>query len=296
MSEEQYQIYIDALGFNCDRYRMIANRLKSIVDHSKTIQVTSGNDENSYELKYDGGMEPCKLNIGDYTGMENVGGTYPIGEVFSEAKELSGVNGKISIFAFPNPTRLLEFAPSPILLTIRESQIVDWDRSTSPPHFNEMLDLIRDGEGGKIYVREFGMGLNESMGRAKYLNDITAFERQCGMHISIGQKHTVYKKKGIKAKKTRFHLDLFVNLQRLVVDDVVIFENGKWTADKTTVMETGTATVETASKILESVHSEAKAKLAVDESPDIQEAARATPAPTAGSLEKDVEERKENTA
>lgn len=34
-------------------------------------------------------------------GMKNVGGTFPIGEVFSEPKDLTKVNGELMIFGYP---------------------------------------------------------------------------------------------------------------------------------------------------------------------------------------------------
>lgn len=80
---------------------------------------------------------------------------------------------------------------------------------------------------GDVLIREFGLGLNSHMGRFRPVNDVTAFERQIGMHVSMGKKHTVYGKEGISKRKTRFHIDLFVDLEKITCDDTTI-----WLGDK----------------------------------------------------------------
>lgn len=44
-------------------------------------------------LQYKGPFLQSKLNLGDYTDMHNVGGTFPVGEVFTEPQDLTSVNG-----------------------------------------------------------------------------------------------------------------------------------------------------------------------------------------------------------
>ncbi len=43
--------------------------------------------------------------------MKNWGGTFPIGEIFTEPKDLTAVNGEASIFGYPNIERKLTVAP-----------------------------------------------------------------------------------------------------------------------------------------------------------------------------------------
>lgn len=38
-----------------------------------------------------------------------------------------------------------------------------------------------------------------AMSKNKPVNDMTAFERQAGLHLSLGKKHNVFKKPGMKA-------------------------------------------------------------------------------------------------
>jgi hypothetical protein len=75
-------------------------------------------------------------------------------------------------------------------------------------------------------VREFGIGLNPAMGKHRVLNDITAFERQKGLHFSIGEKHGIYKKPGFNQKKTHYHIDIFVDVERIEADGKPIYDNG----------------------------------------------------------------------
>lgn len=72
-----------------------------------------------------------------------------------------------------------------------------------------------------VWVREFGIGLNSAIGRGTPLIDSTAFERQLGIHLSIGKKHTVYKRPELihtskrKRKLFGFHVDLFLEAEQL---------------------------------------------------------------------------------
>ena len=155
-------------------------------------------------------------------------------EVFSESRDLSKVNGQMSIWAYPSLSKTLEVPPEPIVLTIKNGLLqFDPENGIYPKNstetFNQLLTLIRDGEG-EICVREFGLGLNEGMGKNALVADIFAFERQHGMHISLGKKHNVYKTGTIKAKQTRFHIDVFVDVKTITVldDNTRLFDDGQY--------------------------------------------------------------------
>ena len=47
-------------------------------------------------------------------------------------------------------------------------------------------------------------------------------------HLSLGAKHSVYKKSNFKRGKTWYHIDVFATTHRVYLDDVVVFENGDW--------------------------------------------------------------------
>lgn len=227
MPPSQYATYIDSLEFDYRKEGSRALKLKEVVDKAKRIVVKSG-PAGEAELVYESSMEPSLLNLGDYTGMENVGGTFPVGEVFSEPNDLTAVNGQLYLFAYPSPsTRCIEVASEPFRITVEKGIVVDYDAAKAPSAFVEMLQLIRSLEQEAI-VREFGLGLNRGAHAGRPLNDVTAFERQLGMHVSCGKKHNVFKKAGMK-KNTRMHVDLFIDLKEMKIDDQIVFANGDFT-------------------------------------------------------------------
>jgi aminopeptidase len=224
MSPEQYSTYIDTLAFDHTKTGALARSLKNIMDTSKQFVVESGE---GHRLEYNTGMEPAKLNLGDYSEMKNVGGTFPVGEVFSEPTDLSSINGQVSCFGFPNLDRIVEIHnEKPFTLNITNG-IVTSISDDAPDTFKQVYELIKSSEG-EVMIREFGVGLNEGTGKDHPLNDVTAFERQKGLHFSLGKKHTVYKKAGLKAKRTRFHIDVFVDVRKIYMDDNLVFDNGNF--------------------------------------------------------------------
>lgn len=211
--DKQMAIYVDAMAYDAANYARLGHGLKAIVDAADTVIVRCPGTE----LRYEGGMESAKLNIGDYTGMKNIGGTFPIGEVFSEPKDLARVNGEAKLFAFAGFDHVVRLH-APFKIKIEQGILVAHE---GPPEFQVVLDQITTEE--KVLVREFGLGLNPAMDRDRVLDDITAFERQKGLHFSLGEKHPVYRKPGFNPKKTHFHIDVFVDVERIEVDGRTIY-------------------------------------------------------------------------
>lgn len=214
--EDQFERYINALAYDAPYYQKYGHGLKKVLDVAQEIIVECAGTK----LVYSGPMEDTKLNIGDYSKMKNVGGTYPIGEVFTESKDLKTVNGEAMIFAYADNNHLVRIV-EPFKVIITEGILVSPD---APQEFQEILDLIREDEA--VTVREFGLGLNCAMGKNMLVSDITAFERQKGMHLSLGAKHTVYAKQGIHRKKGRYHVDIFVDIEQITVDGTDIYKDG----------------------------------------------------------------------
>jgi aminopeptidase len=214
---ETWETYIDALAYDVDWYRGVGHRLKDVVARTSTLRVIG----NGSELVITGGLEIPKPNLGDYTGMENIGGTFPIGEVFTEAKDLSQVNGSLMVYAFADTSFNIAMH-EPFRIDIKDGIVVSWDES-APKAFPDVIVQVKTNE--RPIIREVGFGLNRAITREHYLNDITAFERTLGLHFSLGEKHTVYKKQGITADKTRFHVDLFPEVKEVYADDVLIFKD-----------------------------------------------------------------------
>ncbi len=216
--ERQWAIYVDALAFDPSYYHVLGRKLKERLDVAQSLKVIC----EGTELSYEGGMEASKLNVGDYAGMKNIGGTFPIGEVFTEPKNLTRVNGEARLFAFASPDHLVKFY-EPFKIRIEKGVLVSHE---GPPEFQAVMDQISTSEA--VLVREFGLGLNAAMGKHRPLSDITAFERQKGLHFSLGEKHPIYKKPGMNSKKTHFHIDVFVDAQRITADGATIYESGEF--------------------------------------------------------------------
>lgn len=221
MSGQEALYYIDSLAYDRDYYHHIGHALKKKIDNASSAVVDSGGER----LIFDGALEPAKLNIGDYTNMKNIGGQFPIGEVFTEAKILETVNGRVRLFAFADTTFSVAKPPQPITLVVtagRVTEVID-----SIPEFDKVLANIRADEG-EVWLRELGFGMNRAFTQDKTVCDIGTYERMCGIHLSLGTKHGVYKKSNFKRGTTWHHVDVFAITHRVYLDDTIVFENGAW--------------------------------------------------------------------
>ena len=97
----------------------------------------------------------------------------------------------------------------------------------STPYFDEVLAKIRAVEG-EVWVRELGLGLNRAFSQDRTVSDIGTFERQCGIHLSLGAKHGSYNKPQFKRKDTRFHIDVFVAATGVYLGDENVYIDGQW--------------------------------------------------------------------
>jgi hypothetical protein len=218
--EAVWDVYVNALAYDPDWYRTVGMKLKARLEVANELCIEAGNAK----LTVAGGLESPKLNIGDYEGMENIGGTFPIGEVFTESRDFRGMNGSFMIYAYAGADFTVDMH-EPFRVDVAEGIVVGW-ASDAPSSFVEIVESIRAIE--RPLIREIGFGLNRAITRERYIPDITAFERILGMHLSLGEKHSVFKKPGIQAHKAKFHVDLFPVVDRALLDGEVIFENGKY--------------------------------------------------------------------
>lgn len=220
--ETEIPYYIDSLAYDPGYYRAIGASLKKRIDQAKRCVIDSG----GVDLVFESGLEEAKLNTGDYTGMKNVGGQFPIGEVFTEAKDLEAVNGRVRIFVFGDTAFKVNQPPKPITLVVNKGRITEAFDSTD--EFERVLANIRADEG-EIWVRELGFGLNRALTRERIVSDIGTYERMCGVHLSLGAKHGIYKKPQIKRKIAKHHVDVFAAAESVTLDDQVVYRNGHWT-------------------------------------------------------------------
>jgi aminopeptidase len=221
MCGEEALTYIASLAYDPAYFRGVGNALKSRLDSSQVCVIDSGGEQ----LVFASGFEPAKLNVGDYRNMQNVGGQFPIGEVFTESKILEAVNGRVRISIFGDTSFTVNKPELPITLIIDKGRVTGAIDST--PEFDQVLANIRADEG-EVWVRELGLGLNKAFTQDKTVCDIGTFERMCGVHLSLGAKHGSYNKPNIKKAAAKHHVDVFALAESFTLDDEVIYRDGAW--------------------------------------------------------------------
>jgi hypothetical protein len=220
MSDDEASYFIDSLEYDKEYYRPLGRALQSKIDNAPMGVLDSGGEF----LIYGSPFEPAKVNIGDYTGLPNWGGQFPLGEVFTEAQDLRAVNGRVKIYCFGDVTYKINTPQTPITLIIEEGQVVACENST--PAFDLILSNIRRDEGGVVWIRELGFGLNRAFSKARTVADTGTYERMCGVHISLGAKHGTYGKPGFKRRDGLYHVDVFADTHTFSLGDEVIYKDG----------------------------------------------------------------------
>jgi hypothetical protein len=221
MPGDEGLIYIESLAYDPLYYRHLGTALKARLDVAKIGIIDSFGEQ----LVFSKGFEEARLNIGDYRTMRNVGGQFPIGEVFTESRDLLALNGRVRISIFGDTSFMVNKPDIPVTLIITAGQVVGTIDST--PEFDRVLAEIRACEG-VIWVRELGLGLNRSYTQDRLVGDIGTYERMCGVHLSLGAKHGTYNKPQISKNASRFHVDVFALTDTVVLDDEVIYKDGAW--------------------------------------------------------------------
>lgn len=219
-SEPTWGVYVDALAYDKDWYRGVGRALQVRLRTTKELRIVTESGEGEHVLTVTGGLEDPKPNLGDYTGMENIGGAFPIGEVFTEATDFAQMNGSVALYAFADTDFNIQEYPA-FRVDISEGLVTGWS-DDAPALFGEVIANIRANE--EPLVREIGFGMNRAITKEHHMEDITAFERILGIHLSLGEKHSVYKKEGIAAHKSRFHVDVFPNITAVYADGELIFD------------------------------------------------------------------------
>jgi aminopeptidase len=217
----QAQHYIESLAYDAEYFRGVGNALKARIDKARCGVVDSGGER----LVFGSPFESAKLNVGDYSGMTNVGGQFPIGEVFTEAQDLEAVNGRVRIFIFGDTSFSVNQPAQPITLVVEKGRVVEVIDTT--PEFETVLALIRAHEG-EVWLRELGFGMNRAFSAQRTVSDIGTYERMCGIHLSLGAKHGVYSKPNIKRKDAKYHVDVFAVTEAVYLDDELVYRDGAW--------------------------------------------------------------------
>ncbi len=218
---QEYGIYADALEFRGDYYKAKGSEIAQKLEEATNIEIVS----HGGSVLHFGPMEKAKINHGLFAEQEHRGGAAVCGEVFSEAKDFTSVNGELMVRAYPGED-LLVVQCEPFKVRI-ENGLLSCDDPKCPEDFRvRVLDKIAASEDGEVFVREAGFGLNPAVSFATPLSDVNHFERMAGFHLSLGKKHNIYREK-ISAKITqRYHVDVFADLKEIRVDGEPIFING----------------------------------------------------------------------
>ena len=222
MPGAQGEHYIESLAYDPQYFRGVGKALKALIDSASMATVYSGDDT---KLVFASPFESAKLNVGDYSDMNNVGGQFPIGEVFTEARDLEAVNGRVRIHVFGDTSYLVNRPETPITLVVERGRVTGAIDAT--PEFERLLEIIRADEG-EVWLRELGFGMNRAFTRERRVNDIGTYERMCGIHLSLGAKHGVYPKPGFKRKDARYHVDVFAVTEAVYLDEQLVYRDGAW--------------------------------------------------------------------
>ena len=221
MEGDEVTIYIDSLAYDPAYFRDTGHALKQRIDAAGGGTIHTGDDC----LAFDSPFESAKLNVGDYRHMRNIGGQFPIGEVFTEAKELEAVSGRIRIDFFGDRQFSVNRPDQAITLVVEHGHVTGTEHTTE--EFERVLKNIRADEG-KVIVRELGLGLNRAFSASRTVCDIGTFERMCGIHLSLGAKHHSYPKPSIRKRDAKHHVDVFVENPVFRLDDVIVFRDRAW--------------------------------------------------------------------
>lgn len=225
MPEDQFLTYAKSLKEESSWLQPTAEKLRDLLTKTNHIRVecTGGSI-----LTYHSTMEKPVVNDGNYSKMKNVGGGYPIGEIFSEPIDLASANGEVEVYAYPGEDHKMRFSQKSFLIKIKDGCVED---GVFPPDFQPLMDMMRkENPDGTIPVREFGLGLNRNITPQHVLTEASAFERIAGLHLSLGWKHGAYLKKFKKQKELvqRYHVDIYPSTKRIWLNDTLVFEDGKF--------------------------------------------------------------------
>lgn len=222
MTGAQAGIYVDALAYDPAYFRGVGRALQTRLDRARRAVLHSA----AGELVYPAGLEPAKLNVGDYSGLAHVGGQFPIGEVFTESRDLAAVHGRASVAFFGDTSFRVNRPPLAITLVVEGGRVREVLDATA--EFEAVLAVIRADEG-EVWLRELGFGLNRALTPERVVDDIGTFERMCGVHLSLGAKHATYAKPGIQKRHARHHVDVFVAVRDVTLDGESVLRDGAWT-------------------------------------------------------------------
>ncbi|QQR93096.1 MAG: hypothetical protein IPJ89_02560 [Candidatus Iainarchaeum archaeon] len=225
MKESEFPTYIHSLKNDSPYYVKATEKIANLLRKSKHIKVECMQGS---ILEIHSEMEEPITNTGVYEEGENWGGGFPIGEIFSEPKDITKWSGAVEVFAYPGEDHKMVFTPKPFIIHLKEGH-VEVEKCSFPKDFLPLIRMMEsENKDGKIPIREFGMGLNRALSKQHPLTEATAWERVNGLHLSLGMKHGVYQKKFNKNKEIqqRYHIDIYPDVKRIWIAEELVYDKG----------------------------------------------------------------------
>lgn len=225
IQDEQIENYADSIVYNTPYYENLSDYMQEKISQADTMTMKT---QDGNILQATGGFDAVKRNTWDYTWKYRWW-TFPIWENFTEVMDFDNVNGKFSVYAYPDMNFQVQFC-EPFVVQITKSMLT-CDDEKCPEWFRELLEKIALWEDGEVMVRELGFWMNLGISKEKRLSDVNAFERVSGFHISLWKKHQIFRKKIHRKITQRYHIDIFPDVESISFDGEIIFKNGKYLFD-----------------------------------------------------------------
>ncbi len=105
IKEYEWERFFASLTYRTPQYKKMFAEVCAGISEKAGATITMRNGESLVFWP----LEAPRLNSGDYTDSEYRWGTFPIGEIFSEAIDLESVNGTMQIFGYPRDDFQMEF-------------------------------------------------------------------------------------------------------------------------------------------------------------------------------------------
>ena len=229
ISDPEVDTFIQSLAYRTPEYVRLERKFSDLIEKNN-LDLTGQNpmstriESINWDILTFWALEKIRGNTGDYSDVENKWGTFPIGEIFTEAIDLASVEGKCLVESYPNEDFSVNVCES-FELCIEKGRVLP--SPDFPPAFQKLYDWVILYEW-EMMVRELGFGLNPAISTTTPLSDINFYERKLGVHLSLGKKHGIYGKKLPKTEIQRFHIDVFVALQSVFIWEIRVFEKGNW--------------------------------------------------------------------
>lgn len=209
--DEEIPQWMDAFTPRTELYEELSDKIEAHMIGAKNLEIIS---VGGATLKCDE-IESPRRNTGDFSKSVAKGSLFPVGEIFTEAKDLVTLNGTLMIDAYPDE-HVCPIICEPFAVEVKHG-LIEYTPEKWPEFFTVSYNQVL-AEEGNVRLREIGIGFNPAMSRDKVVNEIGHFERKMGMHLSMGAKHGVWNKKLEDLQPQRYHIDLFVALEELRID------------------------------------------------------------------------------